>query len=74
MKFSSCFPCSPGCEAIHPLEHTDLPGDIPLKKTNSLSSASHQLSITPQLGVGAHDPLPSRAGDLAQVITAALSS
>lgn len=34
----------------------NLPGTTPLKKTDTPSPRSHQLSIAPQLQLGTHDP------------------
>lgn len=47
----------------------DLPGTTLPRKTDSPSSTSHQLSVAPQLGVGAGEPLP----ELVQETTAVMS-
>lgn len=58
----------------------DLPGTIPSKKMDCPSlPQSHQMSVSPQLGVGTHEPLLmpcSNVGelDLVEATTAAMSS
>lgn len=49
-KSNLCYAHSHGCGAIH------LPGTIPLKKTNSLSTSIHKLSVVIQMWLGFLSP------------------
>lgn len=66
-KDSLCSPCSNGCGASHSIE-TDLLGDTGLKKTDSSSPSSHQMSVAPQLEVEAGECSLLHAGMLTGVI------
>lgn len=52
-------PHAPGCGAFH-RSIVDLPGTMPLKKTVIPSSGMHQLSMAPQLVLGACKPPTSK--------------
>lgn len=56
-----CCPCTSGCGATQ-WSMVNLPGTIPLKKPDSSSPRSYQLSIALQFGEGAHAPFLLHAG------------
>lgn len=65
-EFSSCCSHTHGCGAIQ-RSMVGLPGTTPRKKTDSLTTSCHQLSIAPQLRVWACKPLPSLCWKVDQI-------
>lgn len=78
IKSNLCCLYIQGCEAIHQ-GLVNLPGATTSKKIDLLFSISYQLSMAPQLGVPAHEFLPTAnllidQTDLVQTTTASVSS